>query len=141
MKKVVYLSALVSLALTSVAQADPLGQWKSAPSDRGKDKGGYVVVEIHPCAESADTLCGTILKAVDGKGREGGTDFNGKLMLKDLKPKGDSKWGGGTIWAPDEDKTYNSKITELKDGSLKVYGCLFKGMLCRGQVWQRVSGS
>lgn len=141
MKKYTYLSALAGLAFTSIVHADPIGQWKSEPSDRGTDKGGYVVVEIHPCEEMADALCGTILKAIDGEGREGGSDYNGKLMLENLKPNGDSKWSGGTIWAPDEDKIYNSKIAELEDGTLKVYGCLFKGMLCRGQVWQRVAGS
>ena len=141
MKKHIHLGVALFLAAASVAHADPIGQWMSEPSDRGEGAGGYVVVDIKPCEASSQELCGIIVRTVDKDGQDVVEGYDGEMMLKDLKPNGEAKWSGGTIWAPDEGKTYNSKMTELGDGTLKVFGCLFKGMLCRGQIWKRVEGS
>ena len=53
-----------------------------------------------------------------------------------MKAKGDGKYGGGKIWAPDRDKTYASKL-EPEGDMLKVSGCVFSD-LRDGGTWMRV---
>ena len=53
-----------------------------------------------------------------------------------MKSKGNGKYGGGKIWAPDRDKTYSSKLV-LSGDQLQVKGCIL--IICRdGGTWQRV---
>jgi uncharacterized protein (DUF2147 family) len=40
---------------------------------------------------------------------------------------------GGTIWGPEHDKTYKSKMT-LKGDDLDVEGCI--SIVCSGQDWK-----
>jgi uncharacterized protein (DUF2147 family) len=59
----------------------------------------------------------------------------GKPIIWDMAQDGDGTWSGGKIWAPDRDKTYNSKM-ELSGADLKVSGCVL--VICRGQTWRKV---
>jgi uncharacterized protein (DUF2147 family) len=43
-------------------------------------------------------------------------------------------FSGGTIWDPEHDKTYKSKMT-LKGDDLDVEGCV--SIVCSGQDWKR----
>jgi uncharacterized protein (DUF2147 family) len=56
-------------------------------------------------------------------------------MIRDMKPHGEDAYAGGTIWDPEKDKTYKSKMT-VKDGELDVEGCV--SVVCIGEHWQRV---
>jgi len=59
----------------------------------------------------------------------------GKLMVKDMKSGDGTKYSGGTIWDPEHDKTYKSKMY-LKGDVLDVEGCV--SIICSGQDWKRV---
>jgi uncharacterized protein (DUF2147 family) len=119
---------LAALLLAPVAAtAQPVGLWKTEPSD----KGAYLYVNIKQCNANSDRLCGWITKAVNATR----TDLVGKVMLKNMRPKGDNRWSKGTIWAPDDDKTYKAKM-ELDGDVLEVKGCVV--IFCRGQEWTRV---
>ncbi len=112
--------------------ADPaVGVWQTAP---GKE-GGYLFVTISDCGTR---ICGTITGAVDKDGKK---DPNyqhlGKPIIRNMKADGGGAYSGGTIWAPDEDKTYASKM-QLKGDVLTVKGCVMGGLICRGQDWKRV---
>jgi len=54
-----------------------------------------------------------------------------------MVPDGANEWGDGTIWAPDDDKTYDSSM-ELSGNTLEVSGCVLGGIICRGQDWTRL---
>ena len=121
---------LVAAALAGPASADPvLGTYQTQPGDEGN----FAHVEIYQCEAS---ICGVIRKAFDGAGKQIESDTVGKRMIWGMKAQGGGKYGKGKIWAPDRDKTYNSRM-ELAGSTLKVSGCVLG--ICRGQTWQRVN--
>ena len=105
------------------------GVWKSQPDEDGT----YVHVKVSRCG--AGTLCGTIVKLVNGAPKH--RNAKPRRIFWGMKPDGANRWAGGRIWAPDEDKTYASKL-ELQGNVLKVSGCVLGGVICRGQDWRRV---
>lgn len=125
-------TALVSALMTGPVFAEDIsGTWKTEPGDTGS----YLHVAIAPCGEM---LCGTIAKAIDKEGAIiAGYEHLGKQMIWDMKADGEDKWSKGKIWAPDKDKIYKSKMA-LSDGALTVSGCILGGLVCRGQIWQKV---
>ncbi|WP_319530309.1 DUF2147 domain-containing protein [uncultured Cohaesibacter sp.] len=119
-------SAALLMASPALA-ADPVyGDWKSAPGDGG----AYVHVKIGPCGSK---ICGKITKVV---GKKNPTSL-GKSIIKNMNADGSGKYSGGTIWAPDKDKTYSSKM-KLSGNKLSVSGCVAGGLICRSQTWTRL---
>lgn len=111
---------------------DATGLWQSQPGEEGTS----IQVELSPCSDSA-MLCGKIVSTV-GAPPEDPENLIGKVMIQRMAPDGQGSWSGGTIWAPDEDETYDAKL-ELKDANtLYVSGCVLGGLICRGQDWTRV---
>ncbi len=122
--------ALLSFVLAGPASADPvLGTYQTQPGDTGN----FAHVEIYQCAGD---ICGVIRKAFNGSGKQIKSDTVGKRMIWSMQAQGGGKYGKGKIWAPDRDKTYNSKM-ELSGATLKVSGCVLG--ICRGQTWKRVN--
>lgn len=119
----------VSLALAAPAlAADPvMGTWKTQADDNGH----YGLVRFAPCGAM---ICGTLVHAYDGSGREIASTAVGRAIIWDMRPAGDGTYGGGKIWAPDRDKTYSSKMA-LSGDDLEVSGCVLG--FCRGQTWTR----
>ena len=138
MRKMPLLLAFALGAAPLLAHAgDAKGVWQSEPNDEGS----YIHVEVAPCASDAGKLCGTIIDArnadpakTDTKRRD---ELVGKVMINDMSPDGTNEWDGGTIWAPDDEETYSSKM-ELNGDVLTVSGCVLGGLICRGQEWKRV---
>jgi uncharacterized protein (DUF2147 family) len=62
----------------------------------------------------------------------------GLEMMFDFEYAGDGKWKGGTIYAPDEGKTYKCKMTLEGNDSLRVRGFIGISLLCRNEDWTRV---
>ena len=113
--------------LPLTAMADAAGVWKTETSD----KGAYLHVRVGPCANDQALTCGTIVKAVNTT-RD---DLVGKPIIWAMEANGANAWKSGRIWAPDDDKTYRSKMS-LSGDVLKVEGCV--AVFCRGQDWTRV---
>lgn len=113
----------------AVALADPTGNWKSSPNEEGR----FIEVEIAPCG---DLICGTIVESNSPKRAE----LVGRKIIENMVPAGENRWEDGTIWAPDDDETYDAKMELLDPSRLEVSGCALLGLVCRGQVWTRVSG-
>jgi len=128
--KIMALAALAAFIGAGAALADPAeGTWRTQPGDSG----GYLHVDIYGCD---DALCGVIRKAISSDGVERGDyEHLNRRMLWNMQPQGDGAYGGGKIWAPDRDKTYNSKM-QLSGDSLTVEGCVLG--FCRGQTWARL---
>jgi uncharacterized protein (DUF2147 family) len=125
-------AALVGVILVGPVLADPVfGTWKTTPDDNGR----FGHIEIKQCG---DTICGELIASYAGGGSAADPRHVGKNIVWNMKAKGNGKYGGGKIWAPDRDKTYSSKM-ELVDGGngLKVKGCV--AIICRdGGTWSRV---
>ena len=104
------------------------------------DEGGYLHVEMVPCESDAKKACGLINKAFNvNEGPDPILDYEhlGKLIVWDMKDQGDGSWSKGKIWAPDDDKTYKSKMEINASGDvLTVEGCVL--FICRGQDWKRL---
>jgi uncharacterized protein (DUF2147 family) len=140
------LAALAVAAMGSAAHAaaDPVeGLWLV--------QGGSAKVRIAPCAGNGAQMCGTItwLKNPNDKAGRPLKDVRnpdaaqrakpllGLTMIRDFKPTGPGKWGGGKIYDPGAGKTYGSKMSLNPDGTLKVEGCI--AMICQAQTWKRTS--
>jgi uncharacterized protein (DUF2147 family) len=93
--------------------ATPLGVWNT------EKNGG--MVRIEQCDQN---LCGYAVP-------------NGEKILVNMKPS-DKKWTG-RIHDPDSGKTYDSTIAMKGPNTLRVQGCVFGGIFCGGQTWNRVS--
>jgi len=118
--------------LAAAGHADPAtGTWRTQPDDNGN----FGLVEMATCGAA---LCGTLGKSYDSAGNVLDSPNTGRRIVWDMQPRGGGSYGGGKIWAPDRDKTYNSRMT-LDGDRLKVEGCVLG--ICRGQTWTRASGS
>ncbi len=121
-----------AMMLPGLAHADVVsGVFQTEPGDTG----GFLHVEMGPCASNAALSCGTILRAYEADGSQlNDYEHLGKPIVWDMEDRGNGNFGSGKIWAPDRDKTYNSKM-QLNGGNLTVEGCV--AFICRGQLWQR----
>lgn len=129
-------TALALSAGAAFASTSPVGVWYT------QDKQGKV--RIAPCG---DKLCGVI---ISGRGKDGKPasdardDANpnpalrsrpilGLQILRDFKPTGPGRWGGGKIYDPNTGRTYDSKLSLSNGGVLKVEGCVT--VICVSQTW------
>lgn len=126
MKKL--MTALLVAAPLAATAGDINGTWQTATSDTG----AYLHVDIGACASDAALVCGTIIAAFAGAD----ADNIGKPIIWDMQFVREDFWRRGQIWAPDDDKTYKSKMT-LTGDTLEVEGCV--AIFCRGQIWTRVN--
>lgn len=123
MKKLMTVAAM-AVTLASGASADPVdGVWRSQPTDDG----AYITVTMGECGAN---ICGTIRSVHGG----GDNSIAGKRIIWNMQPRGGGEYRGGKIWAPDQDKTYNSRMT-LSGNTLRVSGCVLG--ICRSQNWTR----
>jgi uncharacterized protein (DUF2147 family) len=128
--------ALALSASAAFASTSPVGVWFT------EDKQGKV--RIAPCG---DKLCGVIIsgRSRDGKPASEARDeanpnpalrnrpILGLQILRDFKPVGPGRWGGGKIYDPNTGRTYDSKLSLTASGVLKVEGCI--SVICQGQTW------
>jgi uncharacterized protein (DUF2147 family) len=137
--KYMYLSFCVAWLLSYSALAQDkseaiVGEWLTANKD-GK-------VQIY---KTANTFFGKI----SWGNQKGSKDTNnpdpklrdqnliGLVILKDFVFNGKDKWEGGTIYDPNNGKTY-SCVVKLKDkNTLEVRGYLGISLLGRTEVWTR----
>jgi uncharacterized protein (DUF2147 family) len=61
----------------------------------------------------------------------------GLVLLKDFEYNGDNKWQGGTIYDPENGKTYKCKMTLTDNGILKIRGYIGISLLGRTTEWTR----
>ncbi|MDD9921028.1 MAG: DUF2147 domain-containing protein [Boseongicola sp.] len=128
MKRLIAAAALACLGTTAFAADPVVGMYKTQPGDEGN----FAHVEIYECDGS---ICGVMRKAFDASGTSIKSDAIGKRMIWDMASKGNGKYSGGKIWAPDRDKVYKSKM-KLEGSTLSVSGCV--AVICRSQSWTRV---
>lgn len=129
--RVLMIATGLALIAGAALAADPVeGLWQTMPDDNGK----FGHVAIAPCGAK---LCGTLLRSFDASGAEVASANIGRQIVWDMVPDGNGNYGGGTVWAPDRDKTYRAKMQLSGDG-LAVSGCVLGGVICRAADWTRV---
>ena len=136
---------LIALAMslgTSLA-ADISGTWLT--------EGGEATVRLASCG---DAVCGTIVALKQPNDPDTGkpqADVNnpdpklrkrgviGIQIVLGMKPNAAaSKWTG-KVYNAEDGETYAGNITMRNANSLKLEGCVFGGMICKGQIWTRVN--
>jgi len=122
---------VVAVLFAAPAHAGDIdGVWKSEV----KDDGRYLHIQIGPCTNATNEVCGTIAGAFGGA-----NEANiGKPIIWGMVPSGENEWDDGTIWKVDDDKEYDSEMKLQDDGILRVSGCIAFGMICKSQEWTRV---
>ncbi len=130
-----------------------LGTWLTAPADDGRAK-----LEIR---KEGDTYYGEIVwleqpvyPPDDEQGMAGQTKVDrenpdvtlrkrpiiGLRLIKGFTYEGENLWIGGTIYDPENGKTYKSKMRQTENGqSLKVRGYIGFSLIGRTTEWTRVA--
>lgn len=105
------------------------------------DGDGYIEIR-----REGDELTGTILGGPDGSNRldEKNPDpalrsrrLTGLQIMQGLKADGPSKWSGGTIYDPNNGKTYGCTVELENDDTLKVRGYIGVSLFGRTDRWTR----
>jgi len=65
----------------------------------------------------------------------------GLKMLRDFEYTGSNSWTRGTIYNPENGKTYKARLSLNKDGSLNVRGYVGVSLLGETTVWTRYEES
>lgn len=128
MKKIVLIAFGILLPV-SVLAGGADGVWKTEPDKEG----GYIEVTVGSCGSGK--TCGKITSAFNKQGADPKYPNLGKQIISDMTSTDDKSYSGGTVWDPENGKTYKSKMT-LQGNKLDVEGCI--GPICTGQHWTRV---
>lgn len=125
-------AAVLSFALSCLAPPARAGEADGLWRTEKNDEGGFLEVRIEPCAEAPAKTCGAIVRAANDEGEDPDYPHLGKLIVRAMVPDGPRAWRDGSIWAPDDDRTYAASM-RLVGAGLKVEGCVL--IFCRSQVW------
>lgn len=96
------------------------------------DEGNFGMVQFAPCG---DRYCGTLVRSFNASGAEIQSPHTGRAIVANMVDNGGGSFSGGTIWDPNSDRTYKSKMT-LSGSTLKVSGCV--SVICRNQTWTKL---
>lgn len=122
MKRLIAAAAFALVGTAAMAE-DVFGTWRSPTNPQG----AYLVLDIVQCGTE---ICGNIIEA----GGPADPAIVGRQMISGMKVAGGGKYSGGKVWAPDEDRNYNGRLT-LNGDTLQVAGCVFG--ICRGEYFTR----
>ena len=133
--------ALIAACLLAPAaaaqQGDPVGLWRT-PTDGGQ-------VRISRCGPA---LCGTVVSSARLRANPDIRDANNSdTSLRSRRMQGlqilrgftggPTEWGGGSVYNPQDGRTYRGTITVRDANTLRLRGCVV-APLCRTQTWTRV---
>jgi uncharacterized protein (DUF2147 family) len=144
MKRIALAAAAFLLHTAALAQATPVGLWKTIDDKTGKERS---LIRI---AENAGVLTGRIEKSLDPGNDQSavcdkctderkGKPLIGMAIIRNVKQNADDKaiWDGGDITDPDNGKTYRLRLKPQDGGKqLEVRGYI--GPFFRNQTWIRV---
>ena len=143
-KKNVFVALALGLAAQlAMAQATPVGLWKTIDDD-GKTEKSLVRI-----SENGGVLTGSIEKIFDASRQTGVCDkceddrknkpVLGLQIIRGVKQDADDKslWGGGEVLDPEKGKTYKTRLKPIEGGKkLEMRGYI--GFFYRTQIWVRV---
>jgi Delta7-sterol 5-desaturase len=138
------LAAPLASAVAGAASAEwMLGEW-ATPGMSAK-------VAIAPCADRRDRVCGAITWLWEPLDRSGTPKTDGEnpdaqlrrrpligaQILRGFQLTSSGKLEGGTIYNPEDGRTYDASLRLQAVDTLIVEGCVL--FICRKQVWRRTS--
>ena len=128
-----FAAAVAALTLSAgAACADPIeGTWQTTQDDNGN----YGHIQVGPCSGNASQFCGQLVQSFDSSGNAISSDNTGRMIITEAVPQGGGEYRG-KIYAPDRDRTYNSRL-RLNGNSLSVSGCVL-GVCRDGGTWTRL---
>ncbi len=122
----------IMIAAPGLAHAsDADGVWKT----KADASGSYIEVTVAPCAGDPAKTCGMVSKAFKAGVEDPAYAYLGKPILENMSSDGGGRYSGGTVFDPENGKTYKSKMS-IDGDSLDVEGCI--SIMCEGDVWARV---
>ena len=135
------LAATLALAAVPAAGRTPHGVWLT------EDQGAHI--EFADCGER---LCGRIVWLKDATDKDGrphlddknpdrarrGQPILGSTIVRDLKRRNDREWANGSVYNPDDGRTYGFEVHLQSDGRLKVRGYLGLPLFGGSEYWRRV---
>ena len=126
----VFIFAL-AIAVVQQAEAPIEGRWRNPA--------GSVIIEIGLCGL---TSCGRVQWASDkavSDARKGETDpLLGAELLSNIQLKTTGRWKA-RLFVPDLRKSSKVELRLVNPDRLKVTGCAVGGLVCRSQIWRRVT--
>lgn len=131
-------AAVGALALALSAGAAPA---QPAPTIYGTwlNPHGSVAVRTGACPQGR--LCGWIVWAdaeAQSDAQDGGTTrLVGTALLEDYRADGNGGWQG-TVFVPDMNRRFFSKIEQVDANTMKLKGCILGGLICKAQLWKRI---
>ena len=144
MKRLAFLIAAFAVHAAVLAQATPVGLWKSIDDETKKEKSLVRIVE------SGGVLTGKIERLLDPAKQDDVCDkctderknqpIAGLTIIRNAKASGDdATWTGGEILDPNNGKVYKLRLKPVDGGkSLEVRGYIGAPLLGRTQTWTRV---
>jgi len=134
---------LAATGCAALAQATPVGLWKTIDDD------GKIEKSMVRITESGGAVSGRVEKIFDlAKASEVCHDCSderknqavmGMTIIRGAKKGDDGAWGGGDILDPNNGKVYKLRLKPVDGGKkLEVRGYLGLPMLGRTQTWIRV---
>jgi uncharacterized protein (DUF2147 family) len=136
MKTIAFITLLTLTATPALARPLEGTTWRT--------QSGAGTVRIEACGTKT---CGRILTGTPKAG-ETGLDFRnpnaalrsrpliGANILSNFVRQADNSYKQGTIYNPEDGKTYRSEFKLKADGRLEVKGCV--GPFCQTQIWTPV---
>lgn len=144
--------SLVAIAAIQTAAAEPGERRSRQPMGRWATAGFGSIVELAPCHAdgTGETMCGRILwlwDALDSAGRPRVDEENpeararnrplvGVEILRGFRETSPGVWTAGSVYNPDDGRTYSGSIRLQPNGALELEGCALR-IFCQRQTWRR----
>lgn len=126
--------AAAMLAATPISAQPP-----SSPAGLWQNPHRSVFVRTGSCG--AERWCGWVAWAsaeAEADARDGGTPtLVGTELLRGFERDGPDSWTG-TVFVPDMNRRFASRIDAVSANELRIRGCVLGGLFCKTQVWTRV---
>ena len=144
MKKLIAALALITAAGTVLAQATPVGLWKTIDDETKAEKslvriseaGGVLSAKVEKIADPSkqDSKCEACTDERKDK------PVVGMTIVRNAKTNADkSAWEGGEILDPNNGKVYKLRMSLIEGGKkLEMRGFIGFALLGRTQTWIRV---
>jgi len=123
----IIISGVMSMGMAQAAGID--GVWKT-------EKGWKV--KIYKCGSSR---CGKVVGGTKAKDVHNPNKalrsrrMVGVRMVWGMKKSGSGY--AGKLYNPNDGKTYTGKIAVKSASAIKLSGCVFGGLICKGQTWRK----
>lgn len=130
------LAGVMMLATPMVAQA---GGGAVSSTSEWRNPKDSVRIRLSPCGQ--DRVCGIVTWASDKAkedARRGGTEqLVGTNLFRNFQRVSPGQYKGH-VFVPDMNRTFSGHM-EIKGDSMIGKGCVLAGLICKQQVWTRIS--